>query len=91
MTRSAPAALPVRARHLAGRAAHPDFTEARAALLFELALAGKRIARELARAALTGKVGEALRRSRLYGAEAGNLALKALAVGGVFAHRARAL
>ncbi|MBI3454937.1 MAG: class 1 fructose-bisphosphatase [Candidatus Rokubacteria bacterium] len=51
--------MPILSHHLRReRAAHPALTEELAALLVELALAGKIIAREVGRAALTGRLGE---------------------------------
>ncbi len=58
MTTTESAAMPVLSHHLRQeRAAHPVLTEELAALLVEVGLAGKIIAREVARAALTRRLG----------------------------------
>ncbi len=59
MTESARAAMPVLTHHLRQeRAAHPALTDDLAALLVEIGLAGKIIARDVAGAALSGRLGE---------------------------------
>jgi fructose-1,6-bisphosphatase I len=58
MTTSGATALPLLSQHLRQeRGAHPALTEDLAALLVEVSVAGKIIAREVARAALTGRLG----------------------------------